>query len=250
MKVCDVAKKIENIAPICLAEDYDNVGLFVGSGQDDVKGIVISLDLTESAIDCCNKNNCNLIITHHPVIFNPIKSVLEEDYVGALLSKCIKFGINVYAAHTNMDMSEQGINFEIAKRLGIAPQKFLSDGLGVVGDYNGDLDEILLKLCEITGETSPKVWKSKSGEKAKNHKIAFISGSGGRIDEVISASKEKGISTFISSEFKHNILLELISQDVSVIEIGHFESEIVFVDIVYNLLKTDTDNLHKVASLI
>ncbi len=245
MKVFDITKIIENIAPISLAEEWDNVGLLVGSFDDEVKGIVVCLDLTESVINECISKNYNLIITHHPAIFAPLKQLNKNDYTSNLICKCIKNNINVYSAHTNMDMSDKGINFEMAKLLGIECKRFLSDGLGIFGEFDDNIDKILLKLTDITNEKEFKVYMSNSGKKLKKHQLAYISGSGGRIEEIVKTAIEKEITLIISSEFKHNILLELMANDISVIQMGHFESEIIFVDIIYNLLKDIINDIYK-----
>ena len=216
MKVFEVCELIENIAPLSLAESWDNVGLLVGSYNADITGVVIAVDLTENVINDSIAKNCNMIITHHPALFEPLHSLKDNDYVSNLLMKCIKNNINVYSAHTNMDMSDMGINFEMANRLGIVPQRFLSDGLGVFGYYNGNLDEMLLKICKITNEDQPKTYYPKNAEKAIKNIVAFISGSGGRIEEVISRSVELGVTAVISSEFKHNIILELLAKNIAV----------------------------------
>ncbi len=249
MKVYEIANLIENVAPLTLAEEWDNVGLLIGDKSCEISGVVVCLDLTNGAIDYCINNNCNMIITHHPAIFEPLKKITYCDYIGNLVAKCIKNNINVYSAHTNMDMSEEGINFEIGKLLGVQANRFLSDGLGIYGEYNGDLDKLLLNLQEITKESWPKIYIAKDGKNHKKQNIAFISGSGGRIDEVVKRVKELNIATFISSEFKHNIIIELLAQDVNVIQIGHFESEIIFVEIIFKLLENKISNLYKYVSL-
>lgn len=250
MKVCEVAKIIENIAPLSLADDWDNVGLLVGDSNAEIKGICIAVDLTNGAINHCISHNCNLIITHHPAIFDPLKSLTNDNLAASLVIDCIKNNINVYSAHTNMDMADEGINFAFAKELGIKPKRFLSDGLGVYGDIESGLDEILLKIGQITKDNEIKVYKSNKEKIAQKERIAFISGSGGRIHEVVDRCCELGITTFISSEFKHNIILELLARNVNVVQVGHFESEVIFVDIIYNLLRNKTNNLYKYVDLI
>lgn len=248
MKVLDICNTIEECAPKHLAEDWDNVGLLVGDFEQQVTGVLICVDLTNGAIESCLANNCNLIVTHHPAIFTPLKSVLTEDFTSSLISKCIKNNISVYSAHTNMDMSEKGINFAFANALNIKPQRFLSDGLGVFGDYNGDFEHLTNKIINITKDNSPKIYTATDNK--PKQRVAFIGGAGGRIDEVVSKCKELSINTLISSEFKHNILLELLALNVNVIQIGHFEGETIFVQIIYDLLKSETNNLHKYVSLI
>ena len=250
MKVNELCSIIENVAPVELADDWDNVGLLIGDKNSTITGVVTCVDLSFGAIDYAIEHNCNMIVTHHPVIFTPLKRIVYSDYSSDLVIKCIENHINVYAAHTNMDMADNGINFTFFTKLNIKAERFLNDGLGVFGEFNGDLDKLLLKVKEITNEKSLKFYKAKNANLAEKCKIAFISGSGGRIEEVVNKCAEKEITIFISSEFKHNILLELLANNISVIEIGHFESEIIFTEIIYNLLENKISNLYKYVSLI
>lgn len=246
MKVVDICNTIEEIAPKQLAESWDNVGLLIGDLNAQVTGVLIAVDLTFGAINKCLQNGCNMIVTHHPAIFTPLKTLDYQSYSSGLAIACIKNDINVYSAHTNMDMSEEGINFAFAKKLGIVPQKFLSDGLGVYGEYEGNFNSLVEDIVRLTNDSQPKTYQVKDA----SHNVAFIGGSGGRIDEIVAKCSELAIDTIISSEFKHNILLELAACNVNVIQIGHFESEMIFTDIIYNLLKSKSDNLQKYVSLI
>lgn len=250
MLIKELAELIEKIAPIDMAEEWDNVGLLIGNENCVISGVVVCVDLTKNVIKYAINHNCNTIITHHPVIFDPLKKLVSGDYSSDLILACLSNNINIYSSHTNMDMSKEGINYTFAKMLNIKCMPFLHDGLGVYGEFDGDLDKLLLYIKQITNEKTPKVYVNNNKKDCKKQLVAFISGSGGRINEVVTRCKELNITTFISSEFKHNIILELLGIGTNVIEIGHFESEVIFIEIINNLLKNKISNLYKYVNLI
>lgn len=241
MKVNDFVQIIEKFAPKELAEEWDNVGLLVGDANAQVSGVVVCVDLTDDCIDFAIKNKSNLIVTHHPAIFNSIKSVTADDYIQNLLLKCIKCDINVYSAHTNMDNAIGGINDATAAALGIKSERFLPDGLGVCGKFTGRFDDLVEEIIQLTGDMQPKTYKCNDDLQ----KIAFIGGSGGGIDEIVDVAIEKGLNCIVSSEFKHHIILKLLANNINILQIGHYESEVIFVDIVCDLLKNVDCNIEK-----
>lgn len=121
MKLKELIQHLESIAPKALQESYDNSGLLVGNPEDEVKKALIALDATEVIIDEAIKNKCDLIITHHPIIFKGIKSLTGKNYVERVLLKAIKNNIALYCAHTNLDNVSQGVNGMLCKVLGLNP---------------------------------------------------------------------------------------------------------------------------------
>ena len=119
MKIKEITAIIEDYAPICYQEDYDNSGLIVGSFEDEVKGILISLDSTEEVIDEAIKKQCELVIVHHPIIFSGIKQLNGKNYIERTIIKAIKNNISIYACHTNLDNVFNGVSFKIAEKLGL-----------------------------------------------------------------------------------------------------------------------------------
>lgn len=117
--VKDIVKPFEEKMPTTLAEDWDNVGLQIGSLQTEVMGILTTLDVTKEAIDYAIKHNCNFIFSHHPLIFKGVKQIHTDSYVGSMISKLIRHKITVYSAHTNLDVAIGGLNDMAASRLGL-----------------------------------------------------------------------------------------------------------------------------------
>lgn len=117
MQVKDVAKVMEEIAPLTYAEDFDNVGLLVGDYSNNVTGILVTLDTTEEVVEEAIVKNCNLIISFHPIIFSGLKKLNGNNYVEKAVLKAIKNDISIYATHTALDNSKVGVNFKIAEQL-------------------------------------------------------------------------------------------------------------------------------------
>ena len=126
MQVKDVMQAIEEKAPRLYQESYDNSGLQVGNPEDEVKGILISLDVTEAVLDEALERGCNMIVAHHPLIFYGIKRLSGSNYVERVIIKAIKNSISIYAAHTNLDNMRHGVNAKIAEKLGLKDTKILA----------------------------------------------------------------------------------------------------------------------------
>lgn len=125
MLLKDLIKYIESWAPPEIAWDRDNVGLQVGSAQDKLKNILLCLEITSRVVDDAIKKKCNLIITHHPLIFNPIKSITDSNSNAQIIIKLIKNDINLFSAHTNLDFTKDGVSFQLAKQLNLFNIRFL-----------------------------------------------------------------------------------------------------------------------------
>lgn len=120
MKIKEVVKHLEQLAPKAYQESYDNAGLITGSMDMDLKGTMICLDSTEDVIDEAIEKGVNLIIAHHPIIFSGLKQLTGKNYVERTIIKAIKHDIAIYAIHTNLDNVRGGVNDEIADRIGLS----------------------------------------------------------------------------------------------------------------------------------
>jgi dinuclear metal center YbgI/SA1388 family protein len=119
MKIAQVIEILEEFAPLPLQDDFDNSGLQVGDVSQKVKGILLSLDVTEEVVDEAIELDCNLIISHHPLLFHPVKSLTGKTYIERCVIKACKNDIVVYSAHTNLDNAWGGVNFCIAEKIGL-----------------------------------------------------------------------------------------------------------------------------------
>ncbi len=126
MKLNEITAHLENFAPLVYQEDYDNSGLIVGSQDQEINQALISLDCTEAVVDEAIANNCQLIISHHPIVFKGLKKFNNKTYVERVVEKAIKNSIAIYAIHTNLDHVFAGVNKRIADRLGLKNCRVLS----------------------------------------------------------------------------------------------------------------------------
>jgi len=119
MNVKSICELIEDVAPLALQESYDNAGLLVGNSQMEVTSVLISIDIIEDVIDEAIRKNCNLIISHHPLIFSGLKRLTGQNEVQRCVTKAIKNDIAVYAAHTNLDNVLTGVSGKMAEKIGL-----------------------------------------------------------------------------------------------------------------------------------
>ena len=125
MIVQDVINHLEELAPLNYAEDFDNVGLLVGSKNIEVTGILVTLDALEEVVDEAIQKNCNLIVSFHPIIFSGLKKITGNTYVERVVLKAIKNDIAIYSMHTALDNAQNGVNNMICEKLGLINRKIL-----------------------------------------------------------------------------------------------------------------------------
>ncbi|NUM61861.1 MAG: Nif3-like dinuclear metal center hexameric protein, partial [Ignavibacteriaceae bacterium] len=124
----EIIKYLEDWAPKGIAWQKDNVGLQVGNPEAKIKNILLSLDLKEEVIDTAIKKNCNLIITHHPLLFHPLKNLdFSNNKNAIMIEKLIQNKITLFSAHTNLDFTKHGVSYQLAKRLSLKKIKFLKN---------------------------------------------------------------------------------------------------------------------------
>lgn len=128
MKCKEVIKYLEDWAPREIAWDRDNVGLQIGNPESEVKNIMLSLDLTGKVVSEAIRKKCNLIITHHPVLFHPLKRInTASDITSKLVEMLLKNNITLYSAHTNLDFAKEGVSFQLAKKIKLNNVRFLKN---------------------------------------------------------------------------------------------------------------------------
>ena len=126
MKISEIIAHLESFAPPALQESYDNSGLIVGNRDEDISAALITIDVTEQVIDEAAKMNAGLIISHHPILFSPLKRITGKDYVERCIIKAIRKNIALYACHTNLDAVRKGVNGKICEKLGLTGTRILA----------------------------------------------------------------------------------------------------------------------------
>ena len=236
MKVKDIIKIIEDFAPLSIQEGWDNSGLCIGSPEDEVNSVLLALDCTPELVDEAVTVGADMIVTHHPLIFSGLKKISPDNKIGAAVTKAIKVGVAVYAAHTNADKVLAGVSGAMSARLGLQNVRVLDEdgegtGLGVVGELPEPMGaETFVAL--VKERFGLKVVKtSKPLEKAVS-RVAVCGGSGGSL---IGAARKAGADVYVSGDISyHNYFTE---DGFMIMDIGHYESEIEIVDILFSLIK-------------
>ena len=235
-KVKDVMAVIEEFAPLALQEKWDNSGLCIGSPEDKVSSVLLGLDCTPELVDEAIACGADMIVTHHPLIFSGLKKISAEDLVGEAVVKAIRAGISVYAAHTSADKVIAGVSGAMAARLGLKDVRILDEdgegtGLGVVGNLPEPMTaQDALEL--VKERFALKVVKSSKPVGCKIERVAMCGGSGGAL---IGAARAAGAQLYISGDISyHNFFTP---EGFMIMDIGHYESEIEIVDILFSLIK-------------
>jgi len=132
MIIQEVIDHLEKLAPLAYAEEFDNVGLLVGDKNNELRGVLVTLDTLEDVVDEAIEKNCNLIVSFHPIIFNGLKKLNGNSYVERVVLKAIKYDIAIFAIHTALDNALQGVNDIICNTLGIENKKILLPQKGTI----------------------------------------------------------------------------------------------------------------------
>lgn len=225
MKIAEIYAFLNKLSPFETQADWDNSGLLLGNFDSEVEKIYLSLDLDESLIDSADENA--LFITHHPLIFKPLKDLANANYPKNLLKKMICKNQSLISLHTNYDLShlnayftEQILGFKIAKK----------DEFIIYADIDMKFNELITYLKD---KIKTKIVKTSFAGKERIQRLAICTGSGGDLIEKLEAD------CFLSGDFKYHQALNALCNHLSLIDIGHYESESCFA----NSLAQDLQNL-------
>ncbi len=224
MKPTKIIEFIENWASINSQLSWDNSGIQIYSGED-TENIVIAMDLTDNVVNFALEKNSKFILTHHPLFFKGVKSIDNRNYRGELLFKLIGNGINVYSAHTSLDIALDGVNYELAKRLELKNPEPLSIEedleLGLVGDLSWELSpKDFLKY--IDKYLSIDKIKAYGRIPSKISKVALLGGAGG---EYVQEAVEKNADVLITGDVSHHDGQAAYEEGILLIDLDHYNSE-------------------------
>lgn len=244
MKIYDIIKDLEIDYPRYLAYDFDNPGLNAGDINNDLNGIVLALDVDKDAINFSIEKGCNMIISHHPLIFEPIKNVDTSTMVGDLIISLIKNNISSYSMHTNFDVKHDIGMADIVKnslfdKNEISSEEYMEDicennGLGKIIKLKNiiNIDDVRYRLIERMNIDKDRI-RIYTKDDSKISTIAILPGSGkSDIDKVIGAKAD----LYLSGDLAHNHILELLHNDISYIDCTHYGLEKIFVDFMYDYI--------------
>ena len=238
VKIYQVVDALEHYAPLPLQEGYDNAGLQVGLTEAvEVSGALLCLDVTEDVVDEAIRKGCNLIVSHHPLIFRKLARISDENYVQRTVRKAIKNDIAIVSMHTNMDVAKGGVNFKIAEKLGLRNLRFfggekeidgVKGGEGVIGEITDETDalhadgiaadDLVLMLRE---RFQAECVQCNQLLRRPIRKVALCGGAGSfLLDAAIAA----GADAFITGEMHYHEFFGH-EQEIQICVIGHYQSE-------------------------
>ncbi len=222
MTVKDIYSFLDSLFPFSTACEFDNVGLLIGKSKSEVKTAVVALDCTDSVIDTAIKNKAELIITHHPVIFDPLKAITDD----AVALSLIENGISVISAHTNMDMGDGGVNDCLCNALEIENTEKLLCSNGFI-IRQGNLKN-KMSADEFAALAEKKLGIKPRYNRAKNalSRVVLCSGSGG---DMLQEAVNSGADALITADVKHHVFIEAEHKGISVFDCGHFHTENVII---------------------
>ena len=236
MKVKDIIKVIEDFAPLSVQEGWDNSGLCIGSPESEVNGVLLALDCTPELVDEAVACGADMIVTHHPLIFSGLKKISPDTKVGLAVMKAISAGVSIYAAHTSADKVLAGVSGEMARMLGLTDVEILQKdgdgtGLGVVGNLPVPMNSSEA-VAHVKTTFGLKMMKASMPLEGMISRVAMCGGSGGSL---IGEARRSGAQLYISGDISyHNFFTE---EGFMIMDIGHYESEIGIVEILFALLK-------------
>ena len=237
----DIINFLEEKYPKSNAEDWDNVGLLVGNNKKEIKKVQLSIDATENAINYATDNDIDMIITHHPLIFKPLKSIVMSEVLGRKIIKLIENRINLYSMHTNLDSSKDGLNDYILELLEVKKYKIIDmnekdETAGIGRIYSLEERVSISQYADFIKEKMKikNVRIISSDIKSEVKKIALINGSGMSYWRKI---KSLGADLFVTGDISYHDALDAKESGLHLIDIGHFESENCFSELLKRNLK-------------
>lgn len=233
VKCREVIWIMEDLAPSRLAEEWDNPGLNVGNTDADINKILVALDASEAVINEAIEKNADMILTHHPLIFHPIKKINYDNPDGRKIMKLIKNDICVFSAHTNLDAANGGTNDVLAQIIGLKDINVLCpnlpDGMGIgrIGflDCDTTLGLFAVKIKELLGLDAVRTVGNLS---SKVKKVALCTGSG--FEFIDCALKEK-CDVLVTADVKYHEAMEAIDKKISIIDATHYATENIIVPV-------------------
>jgi dinuclear metal center YbgI/SA1388 family protein len=229
-KLKDILDLLEETAPPNKAEDWDNPGLQVGALSQEIRKVFFALDPTLRAVKEATKKEAQLLLTHHPLIFQPLSTINREVYPGSVIFEAFKNNISIVAAHTNLDVAQGGINDMMAQLFHLQDVEVLQVmegsmgediGLGRIGNVKESMSlSAMIELVQsVLGAKGIRIVGSKTH---KIRRVALVGGSGGGM--VLTAS-ERGADLLITGDVGHHDALEAHARGLAVIDGGHFYTE-------------------------
>lgn len=216
--VSQVLELLGKIAPLELAEEWDNVGLLAGKRSDEVDCVLCALDLNQHVLDEAVTKGAQMIVTHHPILFRGRHNLCEDDPEGRLLCNLVRSGIAMAAMHTNFDNVHPGVNDRLAEAIGLENIEALEHGMciGMISEMS--FGDFKCRVGEVLGD-AVRAYGSKD---RLIRRVAVMGGAGGDYAAIASAA---GADVFVTGEIGYHKALTAVDEGLFVLEAGHAATE-------------------------
>ena len=240
MTIREITSIIEQFAPLSLQESYDNSGLIVGRMDDEVHGILLAVDVTEEVLDEAEREGCDMIITHHPIVFHAMKRFNSANYVERCVERAIRRGIALYACHTNLDSTPNGMSWRVGSMMGLGEMSVLEPrrddpaaGFGVVGILpRPEAALAFMQRVKSIFDVGAVRYSDIPSEDTMVRRVAICTGAGGSLIDVALRAEA---DIYITADLRYNDFMRGEGRMI-LADIGHFESEFCAINILNDVL--------------
>ncbi len=250
-KVYEITEVLNELAPKELKEDWDNVGLLVGDSSQEIKRIFICLDITTAIVQEAVEFGADLIVSHHPLIFKPLKNVVESDIVGGIIRTLVRNNISLFSMHTNFDNADGGMNDLLADKLGLEQVRHFTDNECKDGEGNplDNIGRVGILDAPIDMEDFVSVVKQTLGCRSIRYvgepddavqTVALCSGAGAF---GIYTAYRADADVYVTADIKHHDAQLASELGVNLIDAGHFETENIFCDYIERYLHSEFSDI-------
>ncbi len=240
MKLKTIYEKLDRAFPFELQADFDNSGLTIGSMDKEVSNVMFTLDITKAVIEEAIERNIDLIIAHHPVIFFPLKAIDYDAYYASLVRDLILHDIAVISLHTNYDVGEHGMNFQLLDALKLENIQPL-EGYEYISF--GETDQSMDHFLDLVRSTFNRDDMRFVGNKDVHLKKVAVTGGSGGLYEWIDAVKAHNIDLYITSDVKSPVARYAKEQGVNILDVSHNVEEIFGLNL-YSLFEEEDLSLY------
>ncbi len=237
MMLSAFAALMETVAPKTLALSFDNVGLLVSPANDEIRRVLVALDCSDAVANEAVAGGYDLVLTHHPRFFSPVQRILRDDPATSAVYTLIRGGVGLFAAHTNWDAAEGGVNDTLCEMLGVRITGAIDDGVGRVGTlpepitlraFAQCVKDVLCANISLVGAETRRV-----------ERVAVLGGSG---SSAILPAREAGADVLVTGEIAHHHAQDAESIGLAVIAAGHYETErVALVPLIARLQSAEND---------
>jgi len=243
MKLKEIIRAVEKAAPLSIQDGFDNSGLQVGSPEQEISSVLVCLDVTEAIVDEASGLGCQLILSHHPLLFHPLKTVGDATYQQRCAVNAIRAGIAIYSSHTSLDNAPGGVNYRIAGIIGmedlhwLSPKDGADGGSGVVGTLRRPVrdEDFLSSLKEKFGVSCLR------HSEADGRTISRVAVCGGAGAFLLPDAIREGADCFVCGEFRYHDYFE--NSSVLLAELGHYQSEKFTIELLRDILRREFPEL-------